>query len=61
MDLTTTINGVIYCNYCTKVLKEGEICDCKSSQKAIAKAKEKEKRANLPKHEHDRPPRGLEK
>ena len=57
MDLTITVNGKIYCSYCTRELKPGEECGCGTSQRAIAKAKEKAKHANLPDHSHDRPPR----
>ncbi len=55
-DFTTVINGKIYCNYCSKILKAGEECSCKSSQKAHERAKEKAKKAAIPKH-NDLPPR----
>ena len=57
MDLTITVNGKIYCSYCTRELKPNEECGCGISKRAIAKAEEKAKHANLPDHRYDRPPR----
>lgn len=57
MDLTITLNGKIYCSYCTRELAPNEECGCGASKRAIAKAKEKALRASLPDHSQDRPPR----
>lgn len=57
MELTITVHGVTYCSYCTRELAPGEECGCAASRKAIAKEKQKEASAALPKHTFDRPPR----
>lgn len=63
MELTSTVNGEIFCVYCAKKLAVGEECDCKASQKARLKAAEKAKNAarQSPNHKFDRPPRRLAK
>jgi len=59
LELTSVINGEIFCVYCAKKLTPGEECACKASQKARQKAARKAREAEhkSPDHKFDRPPR----